>query len=392
MTSVPQDARALAASGVQALRSGDAARARELLRQAAETSPNDIGVWMNLAFAERGVGDSEGELAALDKALAIEPRTLVALLMKGANLERSGDERAASDAYGAALSIAPPFDQLPADLKGAVRRAHDVCMRERATREAFMRDHLAATLGKLQGEKLGRFEEAFEVLMGRKAIYRQQPHVLFWPQLPCIQFYDRDLFDWLPRVEAATDEIRAELIDVLEKDEGLVPYLRYPSGTPIDQFAELNHSPRWSAFHFDYEGAANEANRARCPKTAALIDTLPQPKLPGLSPASLFSILKPRTHIPPHTGVTNLRILCHLPLILPENCWFRCGSERRGWTMGEGFIFDDTIEHEAANDSDKVRVVMIFDIWNPFLTEPEKEIAGELFASLCAYRGKGGFE
>src|SRR5262249_10842582 len=145
-------------------------------------------------------------------------------------------------------------------------------------------------------------------------------------------------------------------------------------------------------YHFGYEGARNEANRARCPKTSALLDTLPQPQLAGLSPASLFSVLKPRTHIPPHTGVANIRVLCHLPLILPGNCWFRCGSETRSWNMGEGFVFDDTIEHEAANDSDQVRVVMIFDIWNPFLNEAEKEMAGVLFEGLHAYDGGTGFD
>jgi tetratricopeptide (TPR) repeat protein len=392
MSDQAQDGRALAASGVQALRSGDAAEARRLLRQAVEAGPGDLGLWLNLALAERAAGDAAAELAALDRALSLEPRSLMGLLLKGANLERSGDSNGTVEAYGAALAVASRTPQLPRDLQGALRHAQEICARAAREREAFLRAHMREALGRLKGEKLGRFEEALDVLVGRRAIYRQQPQALFWPGLPCIQFFDRDLFDWLPEVEAATDAVRAELIDVLEKDEGLVPYLQYPPDKPVDQFAELNQSPRWSAFHFGYEGERYEANRARCPKTSALLDSLPQPRLPGLSPASLYSVLKPRTHIPPHTGSTNARVLCHLPLILPGNCWFRCGNATRGWTMGEGFVFDDTIEHEAANESDKVRVVMIFDIWNPYLTEAEKELAEVLFEGLRLQGGKTGFD
>ncbi len=391
MATEPQDRLALAASGIQALRGGDAPRARDLLREALSAGPGDPGLWLNLALAERQTGDDAAELVSINRALALEPRMLPALLLKGANQERTGDAKGAVSSYNGALAVAPPYDRLPPDLQAAIRHAHEVCGKAAAEREAFLRSHVSGAIGKLKGEKLDRFEEALDVLVGKRSIYRQQPQVLFWPQLPAIQFHERERFPWLPDVEAATDEIRAELIDVLEKDEGLEPYIQYDPDVPVDQFAELNHSPRWSAYHFGYEGRPYEANRKRCPKTAALLDNLPQPRLPGLSPASLFSVLKPRTHIPPHTGATNVRALCHLPLILPGNCWFRCGSERREWKMGEAFIFDDTIEHEAANDSDKVRVVMIFDVWNPFLTDAEKELAGTLFEGMCAFDGKTGF-
>ena len=37
-------------------------------------------------------------------------------------------------------------------------------------------------------------------------------------------------------------------------------------------------------------------------------------------------------------------------------------------------MFDDTIEHEAWNDSVETRVILIFDVWNPFLSEAEREL------------------
>ena len=98
----------------------------------------------------------------------------------------------------------------------------------------------------------------------------------------------------------------------------------------------------------------------------------------------LFSILDAGTVIPPHTGVTNTRLTVHLPLIIPPNCAFRVGSETREWIPGKAWVFDDTIEHEAWNRSDMPRAVLIFDIWNPYLSEAERDLiraATEVFGT-----------
>jgi aspartyl/asparaginyl beta-hydroxylase (cupin superfamily) len=86
------------------------------------------------------------------------------------------------------------------------------------------------------------------------------------------------------------------------------------------------------------------------------------------SPArAVFSLLAPHTRIPPHTGVANTRLVCHLPLIVPPDCGFRVGETTCEWRVGEAFVFDDTIEHEAWNESDELRVVLIIDLWPPAL-------------------------
>ena len=36
-------------------------------------------------------------------------------------------------------------------------------------------------------------------------------------------------------------------------------------------------------------------------------------------------------------------------------------------------VFDDTFDHEAWNGSDERRIVLIFDVWNPQLSLPERE-------------------
>jgi aspartyl/asparaginyl beta-hydroxylase (cupin superfamily) len=86
----------------------------------------------------------------------------------------------------------------------------------------------------------------------------------------------------------------------------------------------------------------------------------------------MFSILKPGAIIPPHTGVTNIRAVVHLPLVVPSNCGFRVGAESREWREGVAWAFDDTIEHEAWNGSAQPRAILIADAWNPHLCEDER--------------------
>jgi aspartyl/asparaginyl beta-hydroxylase (cupin superfamily) len=114
-----------------------------------------------------------------------------------------------------------------------------------------------------------------------------------------------------------------------------------------------------------------------------------QPVVEGASPNAMFSLLAPRTRIPPHTGVANTRLVCHLPLIVPRDCGFRVGASRREWRVGEAFVFDDTIEHEAWNDSDELRVVLIIDLWPPALGRADRDaVSAVIGASNATFMGQ----
>jgi aspartyl/asparaginyl beta-hydroxylase (cupin superfamily) len=215
----------------------------------------------------------------------------------------------------------------------------------------------------------------------------------YYPGLPAIEFFERHEFPWLDAFEAATDEIRAEFLAVLAAEEGFTPYITYADDLPLSQWAELNNSPNWSAFHLYKMGEPVKENAVKCPKTMRLLTGAPQPDQPGRTPTAMFSLLKPGTRIPPHVGVSNLRLVTHVPLIMPRACGFRVGNETREWVPGKAWVFDDTIEHEAWNDSDKLRVVLIFDIWHPHLTPAERAMITALSAGMNAFSGSaGGFD
>lgn len=374
---------ALFARGRRLIERGDPAGALDLLRQAEAGHATLAEIPFYAALGYRVVGDLQGALAALDRALAIDPYFFMALLSKAVLIERLGNRRLAARTYRNALKIAPAPERLSPSQREMLIHARAVVS---ANSEAVA-DHLRAATaelrGEFSGERLERFDQCLEILAGVKQREVQDPLLLYFPRLPAIPFYDRELFPWLPDLEAATGTIRSELEVVLSEDwDRFAPYMQLPKEAPVNQWAELNHSPRWSTFTFWSDGVRNDTNCARCPKTTAVLESLPLARQPGFAPTAVFSVLSPRTRIPPHTGSTNTRLLTHLPLILPPNCGFRVGNDTRQWEMGEAWVFDDSMDHEAWNDSDETRTILIFDVWNPLLTKAERALVSQMMVAL----------
>ena len=218
--------------------------------------------------------------------------------------------------------------------------------------------------------------------LGRTRAFHSTPTHFQFPELAEREFHPRHLFPWIEELEAQTDVIEAELQAVMAAERAeLVPYIQYEDHLPLAQWRPLNRNPDWTAIHLWRNGERVEANARHCPRTLELLARLPQPQIPRSGPNAMFSLLAPHTTIPAHVGVNNARLVCHLPLIVPQGCWFRVGAETRFWKKGEAFVFDDTIEHEAQNPSDELRVVFIFDIWHPDLSPVERDAVAALIGS-----------
>ena len=370
----------------RAMRGRDARAALDLLREAEALAPGDAAVKMQLALAFRALGDFPAALEAIDAALVIDPYLLLALLSKGWLLEKLGRAREAAAVYRNALKITPPDARLSPALKAPVERAREAVRADSEAAVAFVEERLAEIRARHGGEDLKRFDISRDAFLAGRKVYVPEPALLHYPMLPAEQFLDRRHFPWLEQLEAATGTIREELLVVLREDlEQMEPYIQYPPGVPVNQWVELNHSPRWNSYFLWKDGVKDEAHCARCPNTSALLDALPLLRQSGFGPTAMFSVLAPRTHIPPHNGSTNTRCLVHLPLILPGPSRFRVGNETRDWKMGEAWVFDDTIEHEAWNDADQTRVILILDVWNPYLTEAERELVSAMMAAKNAF-------
>ncbi len=269
-----------------------------------------------------------------------------------------------------------------------IEHARAAIAKDDAALASAIETRLAAIRERHGGGQYRRVEHCIDLLSGKRSRYLPQPMFMYFPEIPAVEFFDRGDFPWLDAIEAATDEIRTELMSVLLSDrDGLEPYIAYPEGTPLNQWKELNKSRRWSAYFLWNQSVAQPAHLARCPRTAQALQGAPQCDVAARGPTAFFSILDAGTRIPPHTGVTNTRLTVHLPLIVPPGCGFRVGSETREWVPGKAWVFDDTIEHEAWNLSDVPRGVLIFDIWNPFLTPAERDLVRAVTETVGTYYG-----
>lgn len=369
------------------LAAGDAKGAHALLERVVAVAPERLTFWLSLSAALRALGRNEDELRALERALTLDPTHLVVLLQKAALLERMNKPRAAAAVYSHALQTLAPGTPLPPAVEAHVRHAQKRVGENAGVLAALIDTRLSSLRqDDPSGDLRMRFDRCLDQVLGRRRIYKPEPTYMLFPYLSNQEYYARRHFPWLADLEAAAGAIREELLAILSDDQqGIQPYITFAEGLPLRQWRELNHSRRWSAYFIWNQGKPEQTHLARCPRTAEALARLPQVDIPGRGPTAFFSILDAHTHIPAHTGVTNTRLTVHLPLIVPGKCRFRVGGEIREWREGQAWVFDDTIEHEAWNDSDAPRAILIFDVWHPELTPRERDLVREATAVLADY-------
>lgn len=369
----------LLADADRAAASGDLATAQKLLKRASTDAPADVQLLMKLAAVSKAAGQPREALAAVHQALAREPLDFVALVLRASLLDGLGEE--SGEAWSNALARRPN-GELPPPLAAAVAQGEKRRDAWLAEREGRMKLAMAAVEGQADAEQSERISRFRSNVLRRTRHYHSEPTEYHYPGLVEREFHPRRLFPWIDQLEAATEIIAGELSAVMAGGRAeLVPYIQYAEHQPLAQWRALNQSADWTAIHLLQNGQRVETNAEHCPQTMALLERIDQPKIRGAGPNAMFSLLAPNTAIPPHVGVNNSRLVCHLPLIVPEGCWFRVGAETRHWRRGEALVFDDTIEHEALNPSDQLRVVFIFDAWHPDLSLVEREAVTALVES-----------
>ncbi|MDZ4348770.1 MAG: aspartyl/asparaginyl beta-hydroxylase domain-containing protein [Xanthomonadaceae bacterium] len=387
LTLDPRQPQALYSLGVHAFKRGQLAEALQHLQAAHTVTPDDPVVLLSIGRVLSEQGDSTGEWRAIEASLAADPYFLAGLLAKAAYLERHGKAKAAAETYGNALKVVPNESQWPSVLREQLLHGRNLVERIGKEKAAFLAERIGARVNALTPMEAERWREAGAILSGQSQPYPSVSSRLQIPRLPAIPFFDRESFAWVKALEARTEVITAELMALLAQDQAeFKPYIAYQPGTPLNQWQELNHSPRWSSYFLWRHGQPLAEHIQRCPETARALAEVDMAQIGGLCPNAMFSALAPHSRIPPHHGETNARLVVHLPLVVPAHCLYRVGFEQRRWKVGEVLIFDDSIEHEARNDSDELRVVLIFDIWNPLLSVAERDMVKALSAASAEFQ------
>jgi aspartyl/asparaginyl beta-hydroxylase (cupin superfamily) len=309
-----------------------------------------------------------------------------ALLARAEEYARRGDVRAATSFYQEALKRAQALGSIDPQLVPQLQRGQEFVRQAIAGfREALER----AVEDNRPEDPTGamRVQHALDMLKGDRQVYLQEPSVLYYPYLAQRQFFEREEFDWVPALESATADIREELEELLAEGAGFRPYVENDPDRPVRNFAGLNENPNWTALYLWRDGKIVEDNARRCPKTMAALEKVPLSHIGARTPAVLFSRLEPGAHIPPHHGMLNCRLICHLPLIVPEGCWLRVGNEKREWEEGKLIMFDDSFEHEAINPTNEIRIILLFDIWRPELGSDERSAISGIFDAIDEFQG-----
>jgi beta-hydroxylase len=183
-------------------------------------------------------------------------------------------------------------------------------------------------------------------------------------------FYPNERFPFTRALEAGWETARQELLDLEDAQ-----FLDWPE--------RHLYGEGWSVFGLYSFGIKLDKNCRLCPRTARLVEQVPNLVTAG------FSRMLAGTHIQPHTGYPEGLLRCHLGLVIPDRCAIRVGDWTRSWREGQCLVFDDTVEHEAWNESDRPRVVLLLDFRAPHLVvnPPRRRKKAGLLARLAARIG-----
>lgn len=360
--------------------------AAQLFKRVLEQHITDTNIKMALSMALVNSKQFDEALPHLQSLLHDAAHALTARLFLGQAYQQLGDEFRAQAAFLQALrmvnkdnekSLTPPQRSLLTHASKVVRSA---------LREELRENALTASLSTAEKNRL---EATIDGFTGMRPITyshpKLRPGLLFIPEIPVRMFYEREEFPALKQIEQAFPEIKKEFLQILaDFDRSFKPYISHPEHSAAARtWQQLNQSMDWSTFHLSRHGKDIPENTAKAPLTLQLLNQLTDlHRVDGYGPEIMFSALKPHTRIKAHHGPINGRLIVHLPLIVPANCGgIRVGTETRSWEEGKCLIFDDAYEHEAWNDSDELRVVLIFDIWNPDVSNVERDAYSTLLTT-----------
>jgi len=399
VAALPDHAETLSFLSCQARLRGDGASACRWAEQGLRHHPQSAQLHFDLGAALSASGRAGEASDELSTALQLQPGSVPAQLWLANARAQLGDAagalalrvRALGDADRQGYLRQP--ERLAADTHQHLLEANVATQQERARIVTSILQELRSRCGRGELRRIHRaFERFFSANPEPPPHPLQRPTFLFVPGLPDLPWFKREMFPFLSAIEDQTDRIRDEMLAVLTEETELRPYVDMPDDAPGAKFmGELNRSLKWSAYHFYRHGERIDAHCRRCPVTAAALDALPLHRVPDHGPEAMFSVLRPGAHITPHTGVINGRLTVHLPLLVPPDCGaLAVAREARPWQEGQCLVFDDSFVHEAWNKSEHTRVVLIFDLWNPYLSAIEQEAMAMVIHALGAFNRRYG--
>ena len=261
--------------------------------------------------------------------------------------------------------------------------------RMRDLRSRYLKQSLIKSVQGIDRKEYFRIERALAGYLGEASVFSsyptQRPKVIYVPGLGTAGFLDPQSHPIVPALRSAFRDVQAEFDEVVSDQQALQPFLGHAGGGALEGYVSGGDKASWDALFFFRHGRRFEASHQRCPRTSALLDSLDLCRINGQSPEICFSVLQPGSRIEPHFGVTNARVVVHLPLRVPSGCHLELTDVgRHEWVEGEPMVFDDTFEHSALNPSDQLRGILLMDAWHPSLSMVERDAFSRLIEAISS--------
>ncbi len=361
------------------LSDNQAKKAIECFITSCDLLPDNPWAFFNLGLAYEVDSNYEKSAKSYLRAFETSPSNARFLLFAGASFYELGKTNLALQLFSLGADMDPAVRTAFNNPKADEKTRQKSLLADTALRDFFSKLHIDSL------QKVGnpeRIVSSLWVQTHNKPVYykheNHRPWVFYAPDLPQIDVFDHPKDDWCKKLEAAHNDILGEYLEFMDMSKEKHPYVDKNSMLG-EKFNHLRGQDTWTAVHLYKDGKGQECIKY-FPKTIAALKDAPLVYFFDKPMEVFFSVLKPKIHIPPHFGTANTRLTTHLPLIIPsDKCRIRVNNHIHYWKEGELFWFDDSWDHEAFNDSEEVRVVLIFEAWRPDMSEAEIKAVKQSF-------------
>lgn len=242
---------------------------------------------------------------------------------------------------------------------------------------------------------LFRIDRALAGYLGKASVFSshptQRPKLIYVPGLGTGGFLDPASHPLVPALLSSFQDLQREFASAVEEGVGIEPFLGPERSAITQEYVSGPEGASWDALFFFRHGRRFERHHERFARTSALLDSLDLCRIDGQAPEICFSIMQPHTRIEPHHGVTNARVVIHIPLRVPAGCFLELTDVgRHYWREGEPLVFDDTFEHAAENPTASPRGILLMDAWHPQLTPPERAAFRAIIEAITCLEKKPG--
>lgn len=378
----PKEKRALSFLAQTAVKDQRFDDAIGFVKRVIEIEPELVGHRHSLGLCYDSKRDFAESIKIYREAIDLDPSNAVSYLFYGCSATMVNEGARAAAAFSAAFQLDPSMmlalnsGDIPAIMRERVEFA------SKFLNAALDNLHKAAVedAGKrFPGESLDRVLNGIWPGSIDQTVKfkdeKQRPTVFYLPDLKPKPVFDRGSFRWLSELEYAAQDILAEYEAVKDKatsEMALNAHLGAEIGVEDQNF--------WRSIFLYRNTTEVEENIKLFPKTTELLKKLPLSQLGGKTVSAYFSILAAGARIPAHFGQVNTHATVHLPLKTNEKARIQVGDKWHVWQEGKAFVFDDSFDHHVENLGDEPRVMLVFEVWNPYLTLAERTAVEASFA------------